>query len=424
MNNTLDSELFARTRAELQLHDRAMSASSCGITIADATAPQLPLIYVNDAFARITGYSLDDSIGRNCRFLQRDDRDQPELLRLRACLQSGDDCTVLLRNYRKDGSLFWNELYTSPVHDSDGRLTHFVGVQTDVTARVEAEAALRRERDTLEKTLAQLRHTQAMLVHSEKMSALGQLVAGVAHEINNPIAFVNSNLHSLQRTLDDVFDAYARLETITTARAGEGDARAIRVDADLDFVQSDVGDLMRASLGGLSRVKKIVDGLRTFARLDEAERKLADVRDNIDSTLILASVELRNRVRVMLELDGMPHLMCYPAELNQAFLNLIINAAQAIPESGTLTIGGWDEGDHVVMTFTDTGVGIPPEILPRIFEPFFTTKPIGKGTGLGLAIAYQIVTERHHGTLTVDSTPDVGTTFTITLPKSLQGLHD
>jgi PAS domain S-box-containing protein len=417
MTSIPDTDLLARTRAELQLHNRALSASSCGITIADATAGSLPLIYVNDAFCRITGYSHEESLNRNCRFLQREDRDQPELHRLRECLRAGQACTVILRNYRKDGTLFWNELYTAPVMDEAGVLTHFVGVQTDITARVEAEAAVRRERDSLERALAQLRHTQAMLVHSEKMSALGQLVAGVAHEINNPVSFVNSNLHSLRQTLDEVFGAVARLETLAAERGGGDQARAIRADADLDFIQTDTADLLTASIGGLNRVRRIVDGLRTFARLDEAERKLTDLRENIESTLMLAGVELRSRVQVRLEIEPLSPFMCYPAELNQVFLNIIINAAQAIPEKGTLIIRGRETPDAVILSFTDDGMGIPPEVQPRIFEPFFTTKSVGKGTGLGLAIVWQIVTERHNGTITVDSAPGAGTTFTLTLPK-------
>lgn len=416
-----DIRSLASVQAELQLHNRAMAASSCGITIADARHPDMPLIYINDAFCRITGYPEAEVIGRNCRFLQGSDRDQPSLPVLRTALQAGRDCTVTLRNYRKDGSLFWNELFTAPVFDDAGQLTHFVGVQTDVSERVQARQALEHERRELERTLEALRQTQAMLIHAEKMNALGQLVAGVAHEINNPLSFVNSNLHSLSRTIEDIFGAYTRLESLALSpEIDQQQIASVRREADLDFLQEDTADLLRASLNGLGRVKHIVEGLRTFSRLDEAQIKETSLAENLRSTLMMVSGELRDRVRVVLEVDHLPPLKCYPAELNQVFLNLILNAAQAMPDGGTLTICGTDHGGMIELTFTDTGHGMIPEVQTRIFEPFFTTKPVGQGTGLGLAIAYKIITDLHHGAMLVESQPGIGSTFTLRLPKDLQ----
>lgn len=413
-------DALAHIQEELRLHDRAMASSSCGITIADALDPELPLIYINEAFEQITGYPRSEVIGRNCRFLQRDDRDQPALLDLRRALHEQRDCTIILRNYRRDGSLFWNELFTAPIFDEQGRLTHFVGIQTDVTARVTAEESLHRERAELARALAELRQTQAMLIHSEKMNALGQMVAGVAHEINNPVAFVNSNLHSLSRTIEDVFDAYDRLEALALAGALDAAAvRAARGEADLDYLREDTSDLIRSSLEGLRRVRAIVAGLRSFSRLDEAELKLTNVGECVASALQIAQTALQDRIDVILDLDALPEVRLYPAELNQVFLNMIMNAVQAIDGRGTLTISGRDAGDRIVLRFADTGRGMPPDVLRHIFEPFFTTKPVGSGTGLGLAIAYKIITDRHKGTIQVESTPGSGSTFTITLPKDL-----
>jgi PAS domain S-box-containing protein len=411
----------AEIAEQLRLHDRAMSASSCGITIADASAADIPLIYVNDAFARITGYSIEETIGRNCRFLQRDDRDQPELDTLRRAIREGENCTVMLRNYRKDGTLFWNEFFISPITDSDGRVKHFVGIQTDVTERMTAQGEILRRQADLEAALAELRDTQTMLIHSEKMNALGQMVAGVAHEVNNPISFVNSNLYSLQNTFHDLTNAYAELETIinTGSADQQANARAVRDAIELDYLLSDVDDLLKSSLQGLGRVKNIVEALRKFSHLDEAELKLGDLPEDIKSTLAIAKLELKGRVQVVLDLDDLPPIKCYPAELNQVFLNLIVNAAQAIEDKGTLTIRGRDMGDHVRLEFSDTGKGMTPDVLSQIFNPFFTTKPVGSGTGLGLAIAHKVITGRHNGTITVESTVGAGTTFTITLPKDL-----
>jgi len=416
------SDNIQRIQEELRLHDRAMSASSCGITIADALDPNLPLIYVNEAFEHVTGYPVPEVVGRNCRFLQRDDRDQPGLTMLRNALQRGENCTITLRNYRKDGSLFWNELFTSPVFDPNGKLTHFVGIQTDISSRKSAEEQLVTRTSELERTIAELRSTQAMLVHAEKMNALGQMVAGVAHEINNPISFVNSNLHSLRRSLDDLFGAYNKLETLINAVSNPDTLQAaeiIRKESDLDFLQGDADDLLGASIDGLGRVRRIVEALRTFSRLDEAELKIIRLSENIQSTLMIARLELQNRVDVATDLDHLPAIKCYPAELNQVFLNLIVNAAQAIEGHGSLIIRGKDEPQYIVLTFTDTGKGMTPEVIAHMFDPFFTTKPVGAGTGLGLTIAYKIIHDRHRGKISVESTPGVGTTFTIRLPKDL-----
>ncbi len=401
---------------ELRLHDRAMASSSCGITIADASAPDLPLIYINRTFEKITGYPASEIIGRNCRFLQRDDRDQPGLNDLRRSFQQARDCTVVLRNYRRDGTPFWNELFTAPVFDMSGTLTHFIGIQTDVTARIEAEESLKRERADLTRALSDLRQTQTMLIHSEKMNALGQMVAGVAHEINNPVAYVNSNIDSLSHAFDEVFAAYDRLEQLAlTGSADPAMVRAIRRDAKLDFLKSDTADLLQSSFDGLKRVRGIVNGLRTMVRPGEAELQRANLKENMESTLLIARLELGGRVKVVLDLDNLPEIDCYPAELNQVFLNLIVNGAQAIEGRGLLTIRGRDAGDQIVLQFSDTGKGMTPETAAHIFEPFFTTK--ATGTGLGLAIAYQIITDRHKGTIQVESMPGAGSTFTITLPK-------
>lgn len=397
-----------------------MDASSCGITIADASQPDLPLIYVNQAFCTITGYALDETLGRNCRFLQNEDRAQDGLPALRESLSAGRRCTVILRNYRRDGSLFWNELFMSPVVSSEGRISHYVGIQTDITPRRNAEEALSRQSSALERTVRELRETQMMLVHAEKMNALGQMVAGIAHEINNPLSFVNSNLYSLQDTLKAVFDAYNSLEALVARPGGAvlpDEVRQVREQADLDFVLNDVDDLLRASIDGLHRVKSIVHALRTFARLDEAEFKLASIAECVSGALMIAAGEIGDRIRVTVDLASLPPVYCCPAELNQVFLNLIVNAAQSIPEDGEIIIRGRDLGGAVEVVIQDTGAGMPPETVQQIFTPFFTTKPPGEGVGLGLAIAWRIITERHHGSIDVQSQPGAGTTFTVRLPK-------
>lgn len=272
----------------------------------------------------------------------------------------------------------------------------------------------------LEKTLTELKTTQMMLIHSEKMNAMGQLVAGVAHEINNPISFVTSNVHSLGEMTKDLIKAFSKLEQEVEAAQIESLTRSasqIHEESDIDFIVEDLGDLIATSLDGLSRVKKIVTDLRNFSRLDEAEYKLANLREGIESSLSLAQPELKNRIAVALNIaDNLPEIKCRPAELNQVFLNIIMNAAQAIQGEGNLGIKATYDAEFIMLEFTDDGIGMTPDVQKNIFNPFFTTKPIGSGTGLGLSIVHKIITDGHRGTISVDSRPGEGSSFVIKLP--------
>ncbi|KYF66838.1 sensor histidine kinase [Sorangium cellulosum] len=283
------------------------------------------------------------------------------------------------------------------------------------------------EQRALERSLDELRATQAMLVHSEKMNALGKLAAGVAHEINNPLAFVRSNVHTLGESFARLLAAYETLDAAALP-GGCGDmaalARTLREEIDLEFLREDAGDLVKGTLGGLARVQKIVEDLRTFARLDQAEVELSDLRESLESTLAIAGPALKSSgVQVTLEWAELPRLRCKPAELSQVFLNVLINAAQAVEGrgrgNGRVVIRARDEGSCVALEFEDNGAGMTPDVLGRIFDPFFTTKPVGQGTGLGLNISHKIIVDQHGGTISARSTPGVGSTFTITLPKEL-----
>jgi len=248
----------------------------------------------------------------------------------------------------------------------------------------------------VEERTQELRQTQAQLLQAEKMKSLGQLVAGVAHELNNPIGFVHANLQLLDEYVKKLMDG----------PASEAEAQRI-ADA--------ITKLLLRSREGTERVKKIVQDLRTFSRMDQAELQEVDLHEEIDRTLALMEPRLKNRITVERDYGDLPRVHCYAGQLNQVFLNLLINACDAIDEQGTIRIKTRPTADGVRLEFEDDGPGIPEAVQSRIFDPFFTTKPIGVGTGLGLSLSHGII-ERHDGKISVASTPGVGTVFTVELP--------
>lgn len=278
-----------------------------------------------------------------------------------------------------------------------------------------------REKLNLQNTLKELKETQMMLVQSEKMNAMGKLVAGVAHEVNNPIAFVYSNVFSLEKYISELVQSYVELEDlveISTDQKISGMAKEIRKKYDLDFLVDDISDMTIQSKTGLERVKTIIEDLRKFSRLDEAKMKEIDLIDNIASTISIAGLELSKR-NIRLKIESPEKLMveCYPGQLNQALLNVIINAAQAIEINGNITLSVSEIDSAVQIQVADDGCGIQENIKSKIFDPFFTTKPVGSGTGLGLSITYKIITELHQGSIEVDSAVGQGSTFKLSIPK-------
>ena len=276
----------------------------------------------------------------------------------------------------------------------------------------------------LEQTLAeqnrQLREAQAALVQNEKLASLGQLAAGVAHEVNNPLAYVTNNVSVLR---EDMQAAMGLLETYRGARASlppEVAAEAARQEAEIDlpFIQENYVRQFDKSLEGLKRVRDIVLNLRDFARLDEAEVKEADLNAAIESTVEIIRHEMKKKsLRFETDFGHLPPVLCHPGKINQVFLNLLINAVHACDEGGEIRVWTRAEpgGEGVVIAVRDDGKGIAPEHLPRIFDPFFTTKPVGQGSGLGLSVSYGILRD-HGGRLEAESEVGKGTTFRVRLP--------
>ncbi|MGE5470637.1 MAG: ATP-binding protein [Bacteroidota bacterium] len=280
--------------------------------------------------------------------------------------------------------------------------------------------ALQREKAEQRALIAKLEEAHSQLLQSEKLASIGQLAAGVAHEINNPIGFVNSNLGSLKNYVNQLLglidNMSASLEPLLA------DQPAVRASleelcrvADLEFLREDICSLITESIDGTARVRRIVQDLRDFSRTGDISLEWVDLHAGLESTLNVVANEIKYKAEVVREYGDLPDVECRPSQINQVFMNLLVNAAQAIPERGRITLRSGCAGEAVWVAVSDTGSGIAPDILARIFDPFFTTKPVGKGTGLGLSVSYGII-EKHGGRIEVASQPGQGTTFTIWLP--------
>ncbi|MBK6355455.1 MAG: hemerythrin domain-containing protein [Betaproteobacteria bacterium] len=274
-----------------------------------------------------------------------------------------------------------------------------------------ANIQLAREQEELTELLGKVEEAQQQLLQSEKMAAIGQLAAGVAHEINNPVGFVNSNLGTLKTYVGQLLNVITAYETGVPE-----DIAAARKKADIEFLRDDLPSLVAESQEGLSRVTKIVQDLKDFSHVDQAEHQRADLNAAIESTLNVVWNELKYKAEIVRELGDIPAVACVPAQINQVFMNLLVNAAQAIEHQGKIFVRSGAENNQAWFEIEDTGQGMSEEVRNRIFEPFFTTKPVGKGTGLGLSISYDIIVKKHGGNLDVRSTPGKGTCFRIWLP--------
>lgn len=301
-----------------------------------------------------------------------------------------------------------------------------VGFVVDLLKAMELQ--MRAHTDELDQAYSQLKSSQVALVQSEKMASLGQMVAGIAHEINTPLGYVQNNVamgHELFPQVQSMMICYqALVDNLLNEQATEDQVSAqmlqiaeMRADININEMLGEMQGLMVDSLYGLGQISELVLNLKNFSRMDAAVMDTVNLHDCIESALNIGRNVLKHRVEVVKELGDLPFISCAPSQLNQVFLNLFTNAAQAIEGNGRLTIRTWSENDAVHITVADTGKGIAAENLSRIFDPFFTTKPIGEGTGLGLAITYQII-QQHGGDISVTSRVGEGTCFHIHLPDA------
>jgi signal transduction histidine kinase len=307
-----------------------------------------------------------------------------------------DDVTLLMTLANQAALAIENNNFI----DETKRLTEEI---TEAKIREHYIQELESKNNDLERLFSELKETQSQLIQSEKMSSLGLLVAGIAHELNNPISFIYANMKELKK-----YQALLSADDVDS-RKHSGDGK------NLENIRKDIDKLIEESVEGSNRVRDIVISLRNFSRLDEAEFKKADLHDGLKATIMLVEKKMGDRIKLHLDLGDIPEIDCMPGQLNQVFLNLLMNSIQAIPGKGNIWIKTRRDADLILISIRDDGEGIVPENLDKLFEPFFTTKPVGQGTGLGLSISFGII-KQHGGNIAATSSTEHGTEFTVSLP--------
>jgi two-component system NtrC family sensor kinase len=388
--------------------------------------------FVNEAFCTILKSTHEMILGKNLSGFT----DEQTGIRLLETLDKIFESDKTARGFSmeltcKDLGMVSTESSISLMRDKKGNKTGFRGVMRDITKRKALERDLMEKNTKLEEmhqemgktnldlilAYNEVKEAQMRLIQSEKMATIGQLAAGVAHEINNPMGFITSNIGTLGKYTAKISE-FLNLQDQAMASGSQEIMTGFpekRKALKIDYILKDIDDLVTESLDGAQRVKKIVLDLKSFSRKDEPELNFVDINSCIESSLNMVWNEIKYKAEVIKELGMIPETLCFAQQLNQVFMNILVNASQAIEDRGEIRIRSWNENGSIFVAISDTGSGIPEENLPKLFEPFFTTKAKDKGTGLGLAIVCDIV-RKHKGYIKVESVVNQGTTFTIELP--------
>jgi PAS domain S-box-containing protein len=420
LRRTLAAETRAREhlQRELTVRNCALDAASSHFMILDMAQSGWPIVFANRAIARDHGYEPHELVGQSASILVDPESGARERVLIDEAIGQGRDLRVELRGRRKDGSTFWVGIFLAPVRNTTGAITHYVAVGADITKRL---ADAENQRRLQEQLVAEMRERERMAVElqlAQKLESVGRLAAGIAHEINTPVQYVSDSLHFIESATTDLSGLLEAYRAALSRPMTEAEAAA-----DLHFLQTEVPRAFERVRDGLTRVTEIVRALREFAHPDADEQSAADINHALQTTLTVTRNEYRYIANIDTQLGELPPIVCGIGQLNQVFLNLIVNAAHAIDEAGKsfetgglITVTTCAHNDVVEVSIADNGCGIAAEHLDKIFDPFFTTKAVGKGTGQGLTIARSIVVAKHGGELNVESTPGKGTRFTIRLP--------
>ena len=424
----IESEARRRVQSALDLRNAALDAASTHIMIVDVRDERRQIAYVNRALAVEHGYDGAESLIGQSVFILGAGLDASARAVISQMVVESRAARAEFEFTRRDGTKFLCGIAFAPLLDSNGEMTHYVTLGADITRRKEDE---RREKGLREQLLSEMREREKMSIElrlAQKLESVGRLASGLAHEINTPIQYVCDSVHFLTSACKDIESVLNAYRTRFQALTGESDLReellqlqATEASLDMEFLAVEVPKALGRTLEGADRVAGIVRAMKEFAYPDQAVHAEADLNRSLATTLVVAKNEYKYLAEVETCLGELPFVVCNAGEINQVFLNLIVNAAHAIQDSGKDTSTGRIgietrvNGDVVEIIVSDNGCGIDAAVVEKIFDPFYTTKEVGRGTGQGLSIARSIIIDKHGGRIEVDSTPGVGTRFVVTL---------
>jgi PAS domain S-box-containing protein len=417
-------------REQLALRDHALDSTPTFFVICRLEAPEPIIIYCNKIVADQHGFVRQEMLGKPVSILTRwVGRNPSYATDVGAALRAGQTFHYEDEVTRQDGSTFWLGVSIRPLYDGTGRVTHSVAVGADITAKREER---RKKQELQDKLIEQMRERERVVIElqlSQKLESVGRLAAGIAHEINTPIQYVGDSLYLLRSAYDEFNQLLDSMGSAIEILPDNPEHAALQLEMqrlikkhDVEYLRAEMPRAFERTFDGVERVTNIVKAMKEFAHPDAEEQSAADLNHAIETTLIVASNEYKYLAKISKEFAELPQVVCNIGELNQVFLNLIVNAAHAIQDAGKdmntgeIKICTAVDGDTAVIRIGDNGCGVPAENLSKLYDPFFTTKEVGRGSGQGLAISHSIVVDKHGGHISVSSTPGAGAEFTLRLP--------
>ena len=420
----------AMLREQLALRDHALDATSTFFVITQFMAPEPLIIYCNKAAAEHHGFRREELLGKPIRLLRQwASQNANYQSDVEAAMRAGRTFHYEDEVTRRDGTTYWLGVAIRPISDPTGRFTHSVAVGADITAKRE-EA--QKKQELQHKLVEKMKERERMVIElqlAQKLESVGRLAAGIAHEINTPIQYVGDSVYFLRSACEDLTQLLDHWKHAIDSLPDSPVHSCLRLEIeeslkrhDMEFIRIEIPKAFERTFDGVERVTNIVRAMKEFAHPDAHEQSPSDLNHALQTTLLVASNEYKYVAKVHTEFSDLPHVVCNIGELNQVFLNLIVNAAHAIHDAGKdmntgeIKISTAVAGASVVIRISDNGCGVAPENLSKLYDPFFTTKEVGRGTGQGLAISHSILVDKHDGDISVKSEVGVGTEFTLRLP--------